>query len=155
MNQTEAKLTNKRPSLLTIICVFSFIGLAYSVMSTLMSLASSESILNSFYDLESVYPENNILKGLSEYAYRIETYGSILLLFELIFNAFCLVGVLLMWNMRKVGYYFYLFGEISPIIVYFILIGFVSTIPDVIIIIHTIIALLFSILYATQLRFLR
>lgn len=96
-----------------------------------------------------------MLIGLSLYASKIELYGTLLLALELFFNACCLLGVLMMWNLKRSGFFIYLAGEISPIIVYFILIGFVSFIPDMIIVVNTFVAVIFSVLYASQLRQLR
>jgi hypothetical protein len=82
----------------------------------------------------------------------------ILLIVKLISALVCLGGVLLMWNLKKIGYFIYTIGEISPTIVFTILFWnttnnpFSSFIYWINSFVMAIAAVAFIIMYSSQLK---
>jgi hypothetical protein len=91
----------KRPLFLTIICIISFVGVGYTV-------------------LKSLWEINRIFTGFMDSSILFSMYG-FMLLSNIVFALLCLIGVLLMWKLKKAGYIIYLIGEVIPLILPLIL----------------------------------
>lgn len=112
----------KRPVFLTIICLLSFVGIVYVISSSLNNLlviSASENMIekhntagNSFYESVDVNDIDN----------SNDLYGSYNIVC-IVAAVVCLAGVILMWKLKRVGYYLYIVGELAPTVVFFILFG--------------------------------
>ena len=87
-----------------------------------------------------------VVKKSHEYRYILAASG-------LIFTTLCLIGATQMRKLKKSGYPLYVIGEIAPLAVNGILIGF-SFFGSILMAISGVIALLFVILYTTQRKYL-
>ena len=77
----------------------------------------------------------------------------LLLITGLIFTTLCLIGALQMRKLKKTGYYYYLIGELAPFVLMAGLFG--SSFTGAISILFTaLFAVIFVILYSTQLKYL-
>ena len=109
-------IAQKRPQLLTVICILSF------VMCTLMIITNAFNIVYNTPDnqqknieqLRTVNPEmadqleNNMIAMENNMYLKYTPYLTIA------FNLLSLLGVLMMWNFNKVGFYIYSISEILP-----------------------------------------
>lgn len=77
----------------------------------------------------------------------------LLLISGLVFATFCLIGAIQMRKLKKSGYFFYLIGELAPFVVMAGLFG-ASFFGAIFLLISAFFAILFVILYSTQLKHL-
>jgi len=144
----------KRPDFLTVLCILSFVGIGIVVFSSIINFLwnlnfASNSIFRG-YEFNTVVNEPNMI-----YLFHMK---KILLIVKLISALVCLGGVLLMWNLKKIGYFIYTIGEISPTIVFTILFWnttnnpFSSFIYWINSFVMAIAAVAFIIMYSSQLK---
>ncbi len=159
-NQTQ---TQARPTFLTVICIISFVGLGMSVISNLVNLA-----FGAFSS--AVYPlvQSGFEDALNEIdaadpaasALVEQIFNSILKLFEvmpiiagigLALTIIALIGVIMMWNLKKTGFYMYSGAKVIMIFVPMILVG-VNIITSIIAISGFFVAALFITMYGLNLK---
>ncbi|NVO04438.1 MAG: hypothetical protein HXX09_17215, partial [Bacteroidetes bacterium] len=70
--------------------------------------------------LKSLWEITRIFTGYMGSSILFSKYGFILLS-NIVFALLCLIGVLLMWKLKKAGYIIYLIGEVVPLILPLIL----------------------------------
>ena len=75
----------------------------------------------------------------------------LLLISGLAFTTMCLIGALQMRKRKKTGFTIYTIGELSPILISAVIYGF-SLFESFLVLFSSVIAILFVILYATQLK---
>lgn len=78
---------------------------------------------------------------------------NLLLISGLIFATLCLIGALQMRKLKKTGFYYYLIGELGPFVIMAGLFGS-SFFSAVTLLFGALIAIVFVILYSTQLKYL-
>ena len=110
----------KRPQLLTVLCVLSFIMCAFTIISTVVSIAqdSPESHQRSVEQIRTINPamadqmEDTFLMMESNTYLKLSPY------INLVFMLGSFLGVMLMWKLNKKGFYIYAVAEILPYISY-------------------------------------
>jgi hypothetical protein len=89
------QLKNKRSILLTVVCILTWVGCAYTLVITGLALANSN-VLKSF-------------TGLDHYS------GLWFFCNWLVFPILCSVGALLMFLLKRWGFWIYCLGQIPPV----------------------------------------
>ncbi len=142
--------TQERPTFLTVLCILSFIGIGIQVIQGLISLfaKSAGSMLMEAAESIEGYQE---MPG-TEYVEESLSYASTLGIVSILAALVCLWGVLWMWNLKKTGYYIYIVGELAPVIVSFILVGFGSFLGGFFAFVGLIFPVLFIILYGLNVK---
>ena len=141
----------ERPTFLTVLCILSFIGIGFAVISNLISLFAT-SAGSALMDVATeTLEEYQDLPGVDMVESAVD-YASTLAIIGIIAALVCLWGVIWMWNLKKTGYYIYIVGELSPVIVSFILVGFGSFLGGFMALIGLIFPLLFVILYGLNVK---
>lgn len=141
----------ERPTFLTVLCILSFIGVGFAVISQLIALfatkagsalmdAATES-LEGYQDI----PGMDLVESTVDHASTLAIIGIVAALVVL-------WGVIWMWNLKKTGYYIYIVGELTPVIVSFILVGFGSFLGGFFAMIGLIFPVLFIILYGLNVK---
>lgn len=93
-----------RPTFLTVLCILSFIGSGLSSLMFLIALVAAGAIM----EFMSSFP------GMSELS---ATAGSGYFLVYLVLALGSLFGAILMWNLKKIGYYLYVAANVIVIFV--------------------------------------
>jgi hypothetical protein len=151
----EQQISNqKRPDFLTVLCILSFVGVGIvafsSIINFLLNLNSTSNSIFHGSEFDTVVNEPNMM-----YLFHMK---KILLIVKLISALICLGGVLLMWNLKKIGYFIYTIAEISPTVVFTILFWNITINPFSSFIywinsfVMAIAAVAFIIMYSTQLK---
>lgn len=96
----------KRPDLLTVLCVLTFIGSGLSFFSYLMFSMSFDSISEALYESEIDFPGIDVMLNTP-----ISFYYSGTLLFGVSFY-----GAIKMWNLKKAGFHLYTASQILLLI---------------------------------------
>jgi hypothetical protein len=94
-----------------------------------------------------------MLEGSMAMMQKAYEYRYILILSTLLFTTLCLLGALQMRKLKKSGFILYSIGEIAPVILSAVLMGF-SFVGGIGTAIAAVFAILFVILYATQRKYL-
>ncbi len=127
---------NARPTFLTVVCIISFVGLGWSIVNNLSTLAFS-SVSMSIYDLV----QGSLEMALSEASasdpaaavFLEKIFDSVLKLIEvlplfaaigLLCTVIALVGVIMMWNLKKIGFYLYSCAKAILVFIPIILVGY-------------------------------
>lgn len=167
MSETTTTGAPKRPTFLTVLCILSFIGCAwgaftgisgyftYKAMAPASSAVSEE--ISGAMD-EAMSNENmsdaerqmagalgDALGGLGDFSALANsslTQGLLCLLI--------VVGVWMMWNLKKTGFYIYTLGQLAMVIVPFVMVGGLA--GGFMAILGAIFPILFIILYALNLK---
>ena len=136
----------KRPSFLTWLCILSFIGSGWAIVSSVYTYTSVDKYANIFSGNAKLKTDTTTLKGdtinldssethrknrggLSEKVKvsfsRILEKDNIrkLAIGNLIASLLTLAGAILMWNLKREGFYIYIFGVIVSLVIPFILFG--------------------------------
>ncbi len=122
----------KRSTFLTIICVLTFIGSGWGILRGVRSYVEANSIsINALERMEKLedrldsYSVPDFLKHLvSAIAYNmtpgnVRKFGA----FSFIGNMLTITGAIIMWNLRKQGFYIYLLGWVLIIMIPVIILG--------------------------------
>ena len=135
----EDKDMKKLPQMLNILTILTYIGCGLGLLGILLGFLGV-GLLSSFA------PKST--QGV-DVASAVSKYATISLVLSLVGIALCYFGAIKMRNLQKVGFYIYIAGQLVPIIFTFATAGVSFGVIGVII------PLVFIILYATQLKFLK
>jgi high-affinity nickel permease len=138
---------------LNVLTILTFIGCGLAYLGTLYNLYKAGSYETDRANLESQLDKigedgfaGKMLKSSLDMMDKTYDYRYVLFIAGLLFTTFCLIGALQMRKQKKKGLPLYIIGELAPVILTAILVGF-SSIP---IIISFVIALIFVFLYLGQ-----
>ena len=111
---TDVVYKGKRPVFLQVLCILTFVGaglgIIYSLFS-MMAISAAERMMNGFSSITQDMPEvDDTFANIYRWA-KWSLYASIL------GNVACLVGALIMWRLKKIGYYIYIVGQGLPLII--------------------------------------
>ncbi len=124
MNETP-DTTNKRPTFLTVLCILSFIAAGISiVMSVLgfMAMNAASGYMDAATDIAT--DEMGELGGMmGDMMGDMMKHASTLLYVGIALTVLSLIGVIMMWKLKKVGFFIYTGANIIGIIFPIILIG--------------------------------
>lgn len=107
----------KRPIFLKVLCILTFVGSGLGILSALMNLLMSDMTRESFEMMSALSDSNPFFDSLGfdiEAMIRWQNYMNIA---NLIGSLMCLAGALLMWNLKRVGYFIYIPGGVIPLVV--------------------------------------
>jgi hypothetical protein len=142
--------------MLNVLTVLTFIGCGLSYIGTIYGYFTSsnhEKQMAQMEDLREKAGDNEfaekMMQGSIEMMEKTYQYRYVLLASGLIFTTFCLIGALQMRKQKKNGYPLYVIGELAPIVITGVLIGF-SMMGGITTIFSGIVAIVFVILYTTQ-----
>ncbi|HEX6333679.1 MAG TPA: hypothetical protein VFZ78_05605 [Flavisolibacter sp.] len=149
---------SKLPPMLNVLTILTFIGCGLAYVGALWGFfTASPKQAEEMEEMQDKMADNeiasSIMQGSAELAQKSYENRYVLLASGLIFTTLCLVGALQMRKLKKSGYYIYLVGEVTPLIVSGAILGF-SLMNNISLIFGGIIALVFIILYTTQLKYM-
>ena len=167
MEQTTTDGAKKRPTFLTVLCILTFVGVAFSLYSSfsnyvefskqasaasMASDAIGDAAASSGLDSLGVSTEqvNTMVNGMADMLGINPAKIATGYLIVGILNLLILIGALLMWKLKKMGFYLYALGELGQVGVMFIVIG--GLVGGMMGIVMGVFALLFVILYAVNLK---
>ena len=150
--QTEIQ-PETRTQTLTAFCVLSFIANGFGILFSLFGIFGANAIFESFQNMAT----DSSLMGLSErdaeqlqFAFeKISTFGSsifvIVFSFYLVFCLISLFGVIKIWNLKKIGFWFYSIPNGIMCLLYFVSGSWLIAIVGVI----------FIVVFANHLKFMK
>jgi hypothetical protein len=148
------------PGMLNVLTILTFIGCALSYMGALWSFVGKDNYDEQMRELEEAVDKapNNTLRNIAESSMEMfqktYEYRYLLLAVGLVCTTLCLIGAIQMRRLKKSGFTIYVIGELAPLAVSAAVIGFGSLMGEITLIISTVFAVLFVILYGTQRKYL-
>ncbi|MDQ6610051.1 MAG: hypothetical protein M3Y85_09555 [Bacteroidota bacterium] len=145
--------------MLKVLTVLTYIGCAIAYISLIYSVATWGSYEKQLADAQQAEDKlrdtgmGKFVQGSVEILQKSHEHRYILAATGLIFTTMCLIGAMRMRQLRKSGYPLYVIGEIAPLLVSGILLGF-SFFGGIAMAVAACFALLFVILYTTQRKYL-
>lgn len=157
MNFTQNQVS-KRPEFLTVICILSFIGQGYLLLKNLLSLVTISIITRlepvverSLEEFDYHGPFRRFLHDSLEYAVDSIDNFLTLVLGKIFLVGIILYGVILMWNLKKNGFYLFIAGKFFYILFPASLVDF-NSFSVIDISIKSTIAIIFIILYSLNFK---
>lgn len=138
--QTIQEKTPKRPQLLSILCILTFIGGGLGVAGFFMVSINYEETMKA---LKVLYA------GMPEVSYLLEAPRDFFVV-SFFLSAFSVVGAILMWNLRKIGFHLYTSSQLIYLVVPLLYFGG-ETNP----LLNIMLTALFVYLYARNLPYMR
>ena len=101
MEEQNVQTTNQRPTFLTVLCILTFIGSGLGILFSLLGIFGIGA-MNSF---------------LSNYAGAGAADAGILKpILTLVFSAASIYGAIMMWSLKKMGFYLYVAAQVLMLI---------------------------------------
>lgn len=157
----------KRPTFLTVLCILTFIGSGWGILSELFSLITAgmvnqsvqmEQYTQAMDQLADSGVSSSFISGLLSSSQEViqasMMYRTQIAVCGLILSVISLIGALLMFRLKRIGFYFYTAAQVLMLGITPIFIGF-SLITITSLIFSAIFALLFIILYAVNLKYMK
>jgi hypothetical protein len=155
---TDAAMPAKRPTFITVLCILSFVGIAFSLIGGIMNyftystLATSGDLFGSMGNTAQGESMNSAMNSMASAFGMDYAKMATVALIQAILNIPILIGVILMWKQKKTGFYVYaLFELVQPILPLVMGLGLVGGIMATVGIIF---AILFIILYGVNLKYM-
>jgi hypothetical protein len=136
----------KRPELLTVLCILTFIGSGFSLMANLVALLTRDTWQSAMESGALDMLTGTIEMDALDLLFHVHP---AYYLFQALFFAMSLGGALLMWNLNKIGFHLYAVGQISLLIIGKV---FIPSLPFPLI--PLLLATTFVLLYARNLRYM-
>lgn len=156
---TQVGEQKKRPTFLTVLCILSFIGVAFAVISNLISLFTSKALqtvstgmMEGMGEISGTEEAESAVAAAAAGLELLAKYGNTLYICTIIAALICLVGVIMMWKLKKAGYFIYIIGEIAPPILTFILLKGFGPLGTFALVVGLIIPIVMIILYGLNVK---
>ena len=142
-----------RPQFLTVLCILTYIGVGIGIIGSIVGWWGMH-IMESMMNGSTPMPEGTDLSSMPgmEEAMSKMKYMNVNLSAGIIGCLICLIGALQMWRLKKMGFYIYLLGEVTPMIVSVAVMG--SAAVEGWAILSAIIPVIFIVLYTLNLKHL-
>lgn len=103
-----------RPTFLTVLCILTFVGTALGLIQGLFIWMMAGFYSKMFQGFGAALGNNNSneLNIVAKVFNAFSFWGVAIVLGSIL----CLVGALIMWRLKKFGYFLYIFGQIVPIV---------------------------------------
>lgn len=107
-----AEPESERPQFLKILCILSFVAsglllLIYAIGT--LGLIMNEEIIGTFWN--EVIKVQPVLENVDPIIFFHEL--GMICVYSLILNVISLIGIIMMWRLNKIGFYIYVFAEIT------------------------------------------
>ncbi|MES2554891.1 MAG: hypothetical protein V4604_02010 [Bacteroidota bacterium] len=131
LDQTYEQGPAKRPMFLQVLCILTFVSCGLSFISSiygLLTLKQNEETLKMMMNLQQNDNMPEIVTSMQDGLAKIMEWTTTSHYLALGNVFICLAGALLMWRLKKPGYFIYIFGQILPFIS---LVGMYSAVQDI------------------------
>lgn len=152
----------KRPTFLTVLCILTFIGSGWGVIGNIIGYLGAEKnaetmgmakqILNSKSSSDEGSKLVSEMMGTSVFTADNLKYAALAGLAGAIF---CLAGAILMWNLKKTGFFSYLLGTAIGLAVPLVLFGFGNIFGLMSVAIGGLFGIGFCIMYGVNLKYMK
>lgn len=159
----ETKNSSKaRPTFLTVVCIISYVILGWQILNGLTGAifgrltSTFEPVLKRIIERDVDLGEvplgiRSLVEDSFDVAYKAMEHATTISLLNLLLSVIALFGVIMMWQLKKTGFYLYTGSKIFILLIPLIFLGF-SFITFIAITTSGLFALVFIILFAVNLK---
>lgn len=104
-----------RPAFLTVLCILTFVGSGFGLISALFGLMFSGMNDASFQMMERSMENNPFADSFGFNFEEMARWTAYSQWANLVGSALCLTGALMMWKLKKIGFFLYIPGWIIPV----------------------------------------
>ncbi|MBI5218716.1 MAG: hypothetical protein HY958_07295 [Bacteroidia bacterium] len=121
--------TKKMPVFLKVLCILSFVGVGLAIISSIWGYFAAKAVSavsQGFADLGDKLAEGQASGQMNAAMDSVNAslkWAGVNAIVGVIAALICLIGVIMMWKLKKTGYYIYIIGEIAPVIAGAVLMG--------------------------------
>lgn len=159
LDTTELNAPKKRPVFLTVLCILTWVGSGLGFLGGLMSLTVLNGASETFANLERtsrVNTEFGTMPSLEEYIFWTNLQN----ITALLVAGLCIFGAILMWQLKKTGFFLYLAGCVISLVVSIMAIGVLmpsglAGFGMIAVVIGGLISAAFIIMYAVNLKHMK
>jgi hypothetical protein len=145
---TAAIETKKMPGFLKVLCILSFVGIGIGFISNLYNVFTIQATIDTMKGLGSLLGGSDMGSAID----ALVKWGQTVYIINVVACLICLVGVLMMWKLKKSGFFIYLVGEIIPAIASFALLGGFGALGTMAMVAGLIFPIAFIIMYGLNLK---
>ncbi|MES2589376.1 MAG: hypothetical protein V4622_10375 [Bacteroidota bacterium] len=149
------------PTFLKVLCILTFIGAGIGFLSALYGMFTTETAIKSLENSQELM-RNSHLGDLSGQIEAMKKWGVISNILNFAGNGLCLIGALMMWKLKKVGFFLYVGGHATALVSSFLMMdtsnsssNMMSLMTTVAMIIAVIFTAAFIIMYAVNYKHLK
>lgn len=150
----ENAVPAKRPQFITVLCILTWIGCGIGLIASIMGYFAVQTA-GAMMDAASAANPDAVtdmssMPGMEE-AMGAMKYAGVSLAVGVLGILLCFAGSMMMWKLKKTGYYIYVAGQIIPLVVSAVLIG-ASAFGGFALVAGAIFPIVFIILYGVNLK---
>lgn len=126
LDAEEAKINyeqdgNRIPAFLKVLCILTFVGAGFGILGGFYAVFANDWTIKTL----EMSQDNPFSIGIDYSAYieKLRAWGVVAGLLNVLGNGLSLLGALMMWKLRKTGYYIYVVGHIIPLVALYALLG--------------------------------
>ena len=153
--------TGKLPVFLKVLCILTFIGSGIGILMAIYSMTNMNASIEQLEESRRAF-EQARLGSLDGQIAATEKWGMFSYIMSFVGSSLCLLGALLMWRLKKIGYFLYIPGHIIPLVASFIFAnsmgsgsGFMSSFVYIALIFQVVLAIAFIIMYGVNFKHLK
>lgn len=152
------------PMFLKVLCILTFVGAGLYTLVYLFNIINFDSSIRQMeLSQKMLSSKDNPFGDMTGLITATKKWGMLSYALGLAGCLLCLAGALLMWKLKKTGFYIYVLGQIIPFIGSFLLMsaagnqseGFMGAVSTISVIIAIIFSLAFIVMYAFNLKHLK
>ncbi|MEP6677223.1 MAG: hypothetical protein ABJA78_18830 [Ferruginibacter sp.] len=121
----------KRPTFLTVICILTFVGSGWGLLSNIYGYVSAEKTAEAMRTLKATHNTSSGDQGQRFAQEMVNSFATVFTVENLRTAALagcaaavlCLIGALMMWNLKKTGFYSYVLGTLVGLVIPIYLFG--------------------------------
>jgi hypothetical protein len=122
----------KRPVFLTVLCILTFVSCGLTFFSAIYGILTA-GVQQRMFSMMNRMPQNDEMPEIADRMMLAMNKAQGWLLFGHYLSLgnvlFCLFGALLMWRLKKVGFYIYTFGQLLPLVTLFGMVSVFQNVP--------------------------
>ncbi len=162
MQETVTNPTGKRPTLLTVLCILSFIAGGWAIISGIMTLVATPDTSEVQLQMEEAMeglegmddnPLAGFAQGMADQAVLAAEVAKPMNMANIVIALISIFGVWQMWNLKRSGFYIYLLATVAGLAVPMIFLGG-GMLALMAVGLGGFISLVFVILYAVNLKYM-
>lgn len=165
LDQSVDQTPKKRPVFLTVLCILTFVSCGFGLLSSGFGLLAGGQMQKQQLQTQRMMdrlqrdqdtPE--IFDSMVESTQKMQKWNSFNQLMSLGNVVICFAGAMLMWRLKKPGYFIYIAGQILPLISLFMMYSVMQNIPImgtamlIVGVFSAIFAIGFSVMYGLNLK---
>lgn len=100
---------------LKVLCILTFIGTGLGILGSLYNIFTFDMALESLENSKRIFRRVN-MGSIDSQIVALKKWGMTSYLATLAGNLLCLLGALMMWRLKKNGFYVYVAGQVLPLI---------------------------------------